>query len=100
MLTAPNMLLNKLIIQIIMKGILMKVINNILTDDIISNIANGIYKFVVTRDSILTSLNSRVDSLNFSSHNGLEIIFSSFAIVSRRTSTRTWNSAAGWKPGW
>lgn len=41
-------------------------LNNALTDDIISNIVNDKYKFIVTRDSILSSLNDRLDSFNSS----------------------------------
>ena len=42
----------------------MDALNNVLTDDIISNFANGTYRYVVTQESILNSLNDRLDSFN------------------------------------
>lgn len=39
-------------------------LNNILTEEVISNVLNDTYKFVGTRDSILNSLSDRLDSVN------------------------------------
>ena len=40
-------------------------LNSVLTENIILNGINGTYEFLLTRDNILDSLNSRVDSLKF-----------------------------------
>ena len=57
----------------------MNALNSSLTDEIISNIINGTYEYIVTRDNILTSLNSRVDSLKSSIT--VSIIFLFFSII-------------------
>lgn len=57
----------------------MNALNSSLTDEIISNIINGTYEYILTRDNILTLLNSRVDSLKFSIT--VSIIFLFFSII-------------------
>lgn len=39
-------------------------INNVITYDIMQKFINNQYEFAITRDSILTSLNNRIDSIN------------------------------------